>query len=318
MAVPASSAARSRPQVEPVPFGPGSLLWDLAGDRRSTLVFLMPTLMQAMHPVIGDALTRRPVAVTDPWGRLTRSLDSIHLWIYGGDEAIAEGRRLIELHKPVKGRDITGRDRPALSPEVWAWVVLSAYPAYLTLCEVFGEPLSPPDRQRLYGEIQNLARILGVRDRHIPPTTEDFWAYYHAMIATRLVDHPYVHRVLAAGRVIPAPPGLPRALHPLWQVAWPPLGRLGVWITHGTFPPEVRDILGITWHAHDQYGLRLLGQAVRYAFRYAPEAVRYPATPRLARRLAHAQATGRPTAVLRSQLDARVARLHARNTKTLA
>jgi uncharacterized protein (DUF2236 family) len=316
MAAPTSSAARSRP-AEPVPFGPGSLLWDLTGDRRSTLVFLMPTLMQAMHPVIGDALTGRPVAITDPWGRLTRSLDSIHLWIYGGDEAIAEARRLIELHKPVRGRDTSGRERSALSPEVWAWVVLSGYPAYLTLCEVFGEPLSPPDRQRLYGEIRNLARVLGVSDRHIPPTTEDFWAYYHAMIATRLVDHPYVHRVLAAGRTIPAPPGLPRAVHPLWHAAWPPLGRLGVWITHGTFPPEVRDILGIAWSDRDQQAFHLLGQAVRYAFRYAPEAVRYPATPRLARRLARARATGQPTAALRSQLAARIAHLHARNTKTL-
>jgi uncharacterized protein (DUF2236 family) len=55
MAGPVSSAARSRQRVEPVPFGPGSLLWDLAGDRRSTLVFLVPTLMQAMH---GDSVWR--------------------------------------------------------------------------------------------------------------------------------------------------------------------------------------------------------------------------------------------------------------------
>jgi uncharacterized protein (DUF2236 family) len=317
MAVPASPPARSRQRVEPVPFGPGSLLWDLAGDRRGNLVFLMPTLMQAMHPVIGDALARRPVGITDPWGRLIRSLDSIHLWIYGGDEAIAEGRRLIELHKPVRGRDASGQERSALSPEVWAWVVLSAYPALLTQCDVFGEPLGPAGRRRLYAEVQNLARILGVRDRHIPPSTEEFWAYYQEMISTRLVDHPYVHRVLATGRAAPVPPGLPRPLHPLWHVAWEPVGRLGAWIISGTFPPEVRTILGISWTARDQRCLHLFGQAVRYSFRYAPEAVRYPATPRLARRLAQAQATGRPTAALHERLATRITHLHARNTKSL-
>ena len=316
----ASDAPRApgRPAVDPVPFGPGSLLWDLAGDRRSALVFLMPTLMQAMHPVIGDALTRRPVGITDPWGRLTRSLDSIHLWIYGGEEAVAEGRRLIELHKPVKGRDITGRERSALSPDVWAWVVLSAYPAYLTLCQVFAEPLSPADHRRLYGEIQNLARTLGVRERQIPPALEDFWAYYDLMITTRLVDHPYVHQVLAAGRTAPVPPGLPRPVHPLWRAAWLPASRLGAWITHGTLPPEVRDILGIRWTARDQQCFLLLGQVIRYGFRYAPGAVRYPRTPRLARGLAAAEAAGLPSGALRQQLADRIAQLHDRNTKTLA
>ncbi|MFC4943358.1 oxygenase MpaB family protein [Pseudonocardia sp. GCM10023141] len=305
------------PQVEPVPFAPGSLLWDLAGEHRGMLVFLMPTLMQAMHPIIGDALSRMPVVLTDPYGRRERSVDSIHLWIYGGAEAVAEGRRLIELHKPVKGRGPDGRDHSALMPEVWSWVPLSAYPAFLMQCEVFGDPLDAADRVRLYAEVQNLARILGVREQHIPPTVEDFWVYYDEMVSTRLVDHPFVHEVLDQLTRVGPPPELPAVLHPLWRAVIPLVGAASRFTVHGTFPPEVRAILGIDWTPRDERLFRLLGQAVRYAVRLSPEWLRYPATPRLARRLARAEAGGRPTAALRRRLAQRVGVLHGRHTTSL-
>jgi uncharacterized protein (DUF2236 family) len=306
------------PQVEPVPFGPGSLLWDLAGDRRSHLVFLMPTLMQTMHPAIGDALARMPVALTDPWGRLTRSVDSIQLWIYGGEESIREGRRLIELHKPVKGRDIDGRDHSALRPDLWAWVPLSGYPAFLTFCRAFGTPLTPDQERVLYDEIRNLARILGVREQHIPPTVEAYWAYYDDMVTNRLVDHPHVHAVLDGAADPQAPPGTPRVLRPVWRAVAPQLGRRAVWLTYGTFPPEVRDILGIRWTARDERLFRLAGQGIRLAARLTPEFLRYPRMPLLARRLARAEAAGRPTDTLRAQLEEQIALKHGRHTTSVA
>jgi len=288
-----------RPPVEPEPFGPGSLLWDLGGDRRVNLLLPMPALMQAMHPVIGDALERQPVAITDPWGRRTRSVDSINLWIYGGNDAIVEGRRLIELHRPVRGRGLDARDHPALDPEVWAWVPLSAYPAYLVMCQTFGEPLDAAGQERLYEEIRNLARILGVRERHIPPTVADFWAYYDTMVSACLVDHPFVHRVLDVMRRPPPPPGLSPfgpALRPAWAALAPVLGWFWIWILRGSFPPEVRDILRLSWTARDERWFRLTGLVIRQVARVTPEPLRYAPMPRHARRLARAVAAGRPTA----------------------
>jgi uncharacterized protein (DUF2236 family) len=300
------------------PFGPGSLLWELAGDHRGNLVLLMPTLMQAMHPVIGDALTRIPVTTTDPWGRRTRSLDSIRLWVYGGAGALAEGRRLVELHRPVRGRDVDGREYSALNPEVWTWVVLSGYLGFLTQCRVFGEPLGPADERRLYAEMQNLARILGVRERHIPPTVAGFWAYYDTMVATRLVNHPYVHRVLAVTRRPPPPPGLPGPLAPVWRALAPAFGRPAVWLVHGTFPPEVRGILEVPWSPRDERVFHLVGQAVRHLARIAPERLRYARMPRLDRELARAQASGQPEAACRRRLARCEARMRARQTRSLA
>lgn len=313
----AAPHAPRRTQVEPVPFGPGSLLWDLAGEHRAFLTFLMPTLMQAMHPVIGDALARMPVALTDPYGRRERSVDSIHLWVYGGAEAVAEGRRLMELHRPVKGRDVDGRDRSALTPEVWAWVPLSAYPAFLVQCAVFGEPLDAADELRLYAEVQNLARILGVREQHIPATVPEFWAYYDTMVSSRLVDHPFVHEVLDRLTTVGPPPSLPAALHPAWRAVIPVVGRVSRFVVHGTFPPEVRTILGIRWSPGRERAFRLLGHGIRHAARITPERLRYPATPRLARELARARAAARPTEALQRRLAERIAVLHGRNTTSL-
>jgi uncharacterized protein (DUF2236 family) len=310
-------AVNAPAQVAPRSFGPGDLLWDLAGEFRSNLVFLMPTLMQTMHPIIGDALSRRPVTTADPFGRLERSVDSIQLWVYGGEAAHAERRRLIELHSGVRGRDVDGREYSALKPEVWAWVPLSAYPAFLTLCRVFGEPLSDADEQRLYGEVQNLARILGVREQHIPATTEAYWDYYRDMVEHRLVNHPYVHDVLGRGRRLPAPPGLPAFLTPLWTLIRPVVGAVSMWLTHGTFPPEVRDILGISWSRRNQLMFVAVGQVIRRLARITPERWRYPTMPRLARAIARAQASDVPTAALQHQLDRHLALVASRNTKVL-
>lgn len=300
------------------PFAPGSLLWELAGDHRVNLVVLMPSLMQVMHPVIGDALSRIPVTTTDPWGRRARSLDSLRLWVYGGAGALAEGRRLVELHKPVRGRDVDGREFSALNPEVWAWVVLSGYLGFLTQCNVFGEPLGPAGERRLYAEMQNLARILGVRERHIPPTVADFWAYYDTMVATRLVNHPYVHRVLAVTRRPPPPPGLPGPLAPAWRALAPALGRPAVWLVYGTFPPAVRSILGVPWSQRDERVFRLVGETVRYLAKISPERLRYARMARLARELARAQAAGKPAAGCRRRLARCEAGMRGRQSRSLA
>jgi uncharacterized protein (DUF2236 family) len=313
---PPTGARRAR--VEPVPFGPGSLVWELAGDRRGNLVLAMPLLMQAMHPVINDALKRHSVALTDPYGRRTRSIDSIHLWIYGGQSGLAEGRRLIELHKPVKGKDTNGRDYSALSPQPWAWVPLSAYPAFLTQCRLFGEPLDQAGQERLYAEIQNLCRIFGVRERHIPPTVPAFWDYYEAMVATRLADDSYIHQILDLIAVPPPPPWLPAPMQPLWHAATALPGRGQAWITRGVFPPQIRAILGLTWTARDERRLCLLGQFIRLTARLAPERVRYAPMPLHARRLARAQARGRRTAGHERRLAAWETRIRARQTSSLA
>jgi uncharacterized protein (DUF2236 family) len=61
-------------------------------------------------------------------------------------------------------------------------------PAYLIMARVPGKPPGAADRDRLYAEMRNLARVLWVRERCIPPTVADLWSYCGTTVATRLAS----------------------------------------------------------------------------------------------------------------------------------
>ena len=76
-------------------------------------------LMQVAHPMVGAGVGEHSVYKTDPWGRLYRSLNSLMTQIYGSERAVAEGPRLQELHRGIKGVDAQGRRYSALNPEAY-------------------------------------------------------------------------------------------------------------------------------------------------------------------------------------------------------
>ncbi len=116
---PDGGAERERPG-EPVPFGPGSLLWEQMGLYTSAIAGNSVFILQVMHPAIGTVVDRRSSFRTDPLGRAARSFASVQTWVYGGRTAIEEGRRLREMHKTLSAVDEDGRRHHALSAEPWA------------------------------------------------------------------------------------------------------------------------------------------------------------------------------------------------------
>ncbi|NED61424.1 DUF2236 domain-containing protein, partial [Streptomyces sp. SID10244] len=71
-------------------------------------------VMQVMHPTIGDIVGKYSVFRTDPLGRAVRSIDSVLRWVYGGTEAINEGKRLRRMHQPLQMRNAQGDHISAL------------------------------------------------------------------------------------------------------------------------------------------------------------------------------------------------------------
>lgn len=284
-----------RPQAQasgspgPQPFGPGSLLWEGAGDQRILLVLGGALIMQTMHPAIGDAVQARSTYRTDPWGRFDRSITSLQKWIYAGPGAIEEGRRLRQLHNAFKGVGATGRPYDALDPEAWAWVHLTAFERAVTLNRYFFlEPYGPDEEQRVYEEVRQLGRILAVPEELMPPTVEGYWSYFDRMVSTRLENHPTAHDVLEMMPRTPVPPVVPPALRGLWGPVGGFTGRLQRFVTVGTFPPAVREILGLRWSAKDERRLRAFGRFVARAFPRVPERFRYLPIAYEARRAARA------------------------------
>jgi uncharacterized protein (DUF2236 family) len=268
------SPASSAPLQPP---GPDSLSWRYAGDVRAALLLPRAALLEAMHPVVGAGLADFSTFMADPWGRGTRTRESMITSVYGGAEAIAETARLRALHRKFSGTDAQGRRYTALDPEAYAWVWATVYQAVADSRLHFAQPLPADAQARLYAEFRSSGRMLGLRERDMPPDLRALDAFSRTIVVERLEPTPYSRdlvRFLRGGRSMPPPPGwfLP-------ELAWAPgrrtIGKLLSTITLGTLPPEAREILGVRWTRRDARRLDRITRFVRAAISRLPGAQRY-------------------------------------------
>jgi uncharacterized protein (DUF2236 family) len=259
------------------PPGPDSLSWRYAGDVRTALLLPRAALLEAMHPVVGAGLADFSTFMADPWGRGTRTRESMITSVYGGPAAIAETARLRTLHRAFKGTDAQGRRYSALDPEAYAWVWATVFQAVEDSRRYFARPLSIDARARLYREFRQSGRMLGLRDRDMPPDPAALDAFAHTIVVGRLEPTPYSRdlvQFLGGARSMPPPPGwfLP-------ELAWAPgrraIGRILSTITLGGLPPEAREILGVRWTRRDARRLARIARLVRATVSRLPGAQRY-------------------------------------------
>ncbi|GAA4063499.1 oxygenase MpaB family protein [Actinomadura miaoliensis] len=282
-----SRNARTRAPA-PVPFRPGSILWDTIGLHTSVLAANSAFVLQTMHPSIGTVVDQRSRFRVDPVGRAARSFASVQTWIYGGEEAIEEGLRLREMHKSLSAVDEEGRTHHALSAEPWAWVHLTGFYAAVTAARYFApaEP-TPEEEQQIFDEFMRLGRILRVPERMLPKSIPEYWVYFDDMVENTLVPHRVAHDVLdMLDRV---PPGTPALLRPLAAPAGLAAGRLVRFITVGTLPPAARDKLGLSWSRADDRRLRVVCRTIAVTTARLPERLRYMPIAYRARQAARAR-----------------------------
>ncbi|MBB4906851.1 oxygenase MpaB family protein [Actinophytocola algeriensis] len=257
------------------PIGPGTRLWDETGLVTFSLTTGAAFALQVMHPTVGAVVGEHSVFRTDAIGRAQRSIASVMTWIYGGEEALAEGDRLRALHAPLKST-VDGVTHTALASGPWAWIILTAPYAYTVGAKYFSrKPLTRADEEAYYAEVVQLARNLHVAEKEIPPTYDAYLKYFADMVDETLVAHPTVYEYLETTRRVPPPPAVPSALRPLWRLAMVVPGRVQHFVTVGTLPPSARDKLGLTWRARDERLLRALGYAVGRVVPLLPEKLRY-------------------------------------------
>jgi uncharacterized protein (DUF2236 family) len=274
----------------PEPLGADSVMWDVAGELRAFLVIPSTLLLQVMHPAVGAAVSAHSVFRTDQWGRASRTSDSMLRYIYGGELALAEARRLRELHKPFRGVDAEGRPYHALDGAAYAWVNATLVERYLTSCSLFGPDLSVRQQERLYADSVQLGHVLGVPGREMPATLTEFRGYFATMVGDRLERSDAALAVLSDLRNPPPPPVVPGAL---WSLPARALGRAAGFLTAGTLSPEVRDLLDLPWTPADQRRFDHFAAGVRTCVPWLPERLRYvPAVLRLRRRAARAGGPG--------------------------
>jgi uncharacterized protein (DUF2236 family) len=188
-------------------------------------------------------------------------MDYVSLLVYGGREAALAGRRLRDLHKRFKGTKPDGTRYSALEPAAYAWVHATLIATYVHANARFGTPMTEDDTRRFYAEYRGLGRLIGVRERDLPPTWPQFQTYFRRTARTQLEPTASVRRVLSTIHDVTAPPT--PISGPLWPLLKLPAGRAVTLGGIGLLEPPVRRRLEIGWSSLDEAQFRLLGAFTR-------------------------------------------------------
>ncbi|MRH92058.1 DUF2236 domain-containing protein [Nocardia sp. SYP-A9097] len=267
-------ARGARPERRP--FAADSLVWQETGLITFSLTAGSAFLLQTMEPTIAAVVDEHSTFRTDPLGRAFRSIASVMMWIYGGDEALAEADRLRVMHATLNSVDAHGVKHQALSSGPWAWVLHTAVFAFTEGNKYFSSAkLSEADKEAYYREVVQLMRNFSVAPKEIPATFAEWEPWFQDQIENHLVATNVAEDYLTVIRNIAPPKQIPAALRPVWRTATNPIGRLQYFFTVGTTPGLIRDKLGLTWTANDERTLRALGWVIGRTVPVLPERIRY-------------------------------------------
>jgi uncharacterized protein (DUF2236 family) len=274
---------------------PGSVVYRYASDSRTMLGAGAALLLQVAHPTVGAGVLEHSDFEHDPWGRLLRTLDYVNLLVYGTPAQAAEtARRVREMHKRIKGTRPDGERYHALEPEAYAWVHATLAEVIVAAHARFGRRMDRGEIEEFWREWRDLGRLLGIRERDLPPTWAGFRIYVAEMVDGCLERNETTDTVRRAlGN--PATPPLPGLGEGTWKAVSLPARRASELATAGLLPPALRHKLGIPWSRWDEAQLRALGAALRPAT---------PVMPRSLRRMGPAWLRWRADEISRGQFGA--------------
>lgn len=239
-----------------------------------------------MEPSIAAVVDEHSTFRTDPMGRAARSISSVMMWIYGGEDALAEADRLRTMHATLNSTDAGGVKHQALSAGPWAWVLHTAIHAFTEGNRYFSaDRLTEAEKESYYQEVVQLMRNFSVAPKEIPATYAEWVPWFEDQVENHLVATNVAYDYLKVIRKIAPPKQIPAPLRPVWRAATRPVGGLQYFFTVGTTPESIRDRLGLEWTARDERTLRALGWVIGRTVPALPERVRYFPIAYEARRL---------------------------------
>lgn len=267
-------------QTRPTPkaLGPDSLAWQHAGDNLQLLIAGSTLMLQVAHPVVGAGVGDHSVFKKDPWGRLQRTTAWGLRLLYGGPEGAPKaGQDLRDLHRDIKGQDEKGRRYFALDPEAYAWVHMTTYYTLVIKQKYFGErPFTAEEESQLYDEWHQQGLVLGIRKEDMPANVDEFWDYFHNMVAQRLEETDTGRYMIDVSlSAMKKPPSLKMIPDKLWRRFYSAAGNYMKLNTAATLPPALREKYGLEWDAKQEKKFRRLAAVVRTALPLIPDKMRY-------------------------------------------
>ncbi|MGB3055410.1 MAG: oxygenase MpaB family protein [Acidimicrobiales bacterium] len=271
-----TTQARSTSKAVGAPLGPGSLLWETAGDPRSLIPGTGAGILQLMLPSLGAAVTDHSDFFSDPYDRIFRSIPYIWGSIFAPDDVEGDrrGREIRDFHPDIKGVDAEGRRYHALDPDTYWWAHATFTWEFFRARELyFPWPLNRAQRNQMYAESVTWYRRYGVSERPVPATYDAFLARFDEICRHELELTPAVQWVLdpsanpATGAQRISLPGPFTALSGFATDRMSDLLRVTV---YGNLPDVVRRRFDMRWTHQD----RIAFAAVCAGFRAMDPAIR--------------------------------------------
>jgi len=235
-------------------FGPGSVTWRLNRDLSAPVAGLRSLLVQALHPLAMAGVDQHSDWRADPVGRLSSTAAYLVTITYG-DTASARraANRVRKIHERVRGTDpVTGRPYAAGDPDLLIWVHAGLVDSVLAAADLFGNPVSAPDRDAYVAEMTVAAELVGVPAGRAPSSAAELDAYL-AAIQPELTLSP---AAAESTSYLLDLPGLDEDMADIWrQVGGAAAASLPAWALdlYGRKPvtltpqyrEEVRQVLGV-------------------------------------------------------------------------
>jgi uncharacterized protein (DUF2236 family) len=163
-------------------YGTASLTWQLSTRWTSLLGGQRALLMQVAHPSVAAGVAEHSDFSSDPFSRLDRTLSAIMSIGFGSaDQRAATVEALDRAHATVRGTTEAGDPYSALDPELQFWVHATLVDTVFCIERRYLQVLTRTERSRLYAESVEMARVLGIPDRHIPADFAIFRRYMTEM-----------------------------------------------------------------------------------------------------------------------------------------
>ncbi|WP_416332702.1 oxygenase MpaB family protein [Amycolatopsis echigonensis] len=249
----------------------GTAAWRYFGDFRDLLLAGQVLVLQVAHPVVAAGVRDHSDYSDDPWTRLMRTGASLSIYVYGGTKgAQAEAERLRKLHRSFTG-NANGRRYSALDPGAYAWVHATLVMAPVDAQRFFGRPMSASELDEYYAQMCGIGRILGVRERDLPPTWPEFERYYREMIAG-FGPNETISTLFETIDTVRKP--FSRMSDHWWSKLQKGHSRAQMFLIRATLPPELRDRLSLQWTDEDARKFARFCRATRMLGTVLPPSVR--------------------------------------------
>lgn len=260
------------------PILPGSLMWRDFGALLFHTMLPQAFILQAAYPMVDLAVGVDKKYKNDPYGRAKNSTQMLWPIVYSRPaHAIEMGVRLKEMHKKIKGVNKEGKQYFALDPEAYSWVHVTGFDATLRSYEIFGTQLNAEQRAQCFTEWQKMGRLLGVAERYIFETEEQYWQHFNVIIEEKLEAGEVLKEILDPGfmLLIPKHPNAQWMPNFIWNTLMKLAGKFQHAVVVGTLPENAKRKLGVRQTQADKRLFNSFVWIFRHTYPLLPERARY-------------------------------------------